>query len=442
MNMNFMNTNLLKIFAKYVTLNVLGMLALSCYILADTFFIAQGLGADGLAALNLAIPIYSFINGCGLMIGIGGSTRYSILKAGGNDADASRIFSHSLLVGGVIAVIFILIGTFGVSELTSLLGADETIFDMTFVYLKVMLFFSPAFILNNIMNAFVRNDGNPGLSMVAMVSGSFANIIFDYILIFPCGLGMLGAILATGFSPLLGLLVLSRHFASGKPSSDIRLVRFTPSLLTTFDICSLGVSSLISEVASGLVIIIFNLIILDLTGNIGVAAYGIIANLSLVVTAIFTGIAQGLQPVISQSYGNGKPENIRRFFKCGIVLSLVLSVAIYLMVVIGHEPIIAAFNESKDMALAAIAKDGLFLYFTAFVFAGVNIVSSTLFSCTDHPKQAFLLSSLRGFIVIIPCIIGMAALWGMSGVWLSFPAAELLSLGITLWMICKYFVDK
>lgn len=430
------------------------MLALSCYILADTFFIAQGLGADGLAALNLAIPIYSFINGCGLMVGIGGSTRYSILKAGGNDADASRIFSHALLVGGVIAAIFMLIGAFGVSELTSLLGADETIFDMTFIYLKVMLFFSPAFILNNIMNAFVRNDGNPGLSMAAMVSGSFANIIFDYILIFPCGLGMLGAILATGFSPLLGLLVLSRHFKTGKPvtggspvtisgpSSDIRLVRFTPSVRTTFDIFALGASSLIAEVASGLVIIIFNLIILDLTGNIGVAAYGIIANLSLVVTAIFTGIAQGLQPIISQAHGNGNRTNIRRFFKYGIVLSLFLSVAIYLLVVVGHEPIIAAFNESGDPELAAIAKDGLFLYFTAFAFAGVNIVSSTLFSCTDHPKQAFVLSSLRGFIVIIPCIIGMAALWGMTGVWLSFPAAELLTMGITLWMIWGYFVDK
>lgn len=429
-------------FAKYVTFNVLGMLALSCYILADTFFIAQGLGADGLTSLNLAIPVYSFINGCGLMVGIGGSTRYSIFKASGKDSEASQIFTHSLILSAVIAFLFVFIGCFFTQELTLFLGADEMVFDMTFIYLKIMLFFSPAFILNNIMNAFVRNDGNPGLAMTAMISGSLANILFDYILIFPCGLGMKGAILATGFSPLFGLLILSRHFASDVDGlSNIRIVRVTPSLSNTLDICALGVSSLIAEVASGVVIIIFNLIILDLSGNIGVAAYSIIANLSLVVTAIFTGIAQGLQPIFSQAHGNGLLENIRSLFKYGIILSLALSVLIYLLFIVESGPIISVFNENSNPTLTRIAKDGIQLYFTAFAFAGVNIISATLLSSTDNPHQAFLLSSLRGFVIIIPCIIGMALLWEMTGVWMSFPVAEGLTMLITLWIICGYFSE-
>ncbi len=437
-----MKNNNLKIFAKYVSLNVMGMLALSCYILADTYFVANGIGPNGLTALNLAIPVYSFINGVGLMIGMGGSTKYSILKAGEKNAEANQAFTHALAVGSVLTILFLILGIGFADTLTMILGADENVFDMTHTYLKILLLFSPAFILNNIVTCFVRNDGNPGLAMAAMAFGSFSNIIFDYIFIFPCQLGILGAVIATGFAPVVGLIISARHFIRNYNDGKwhcVHLVKTKAAFKPCLQLCSLGISSLITEVASGIVMIVFNLIILDLAGNIGVAAYGIIANLSLVVTAIFTGIAQGIQPIVSHAYGQRDMNVIQTYFRYSMILSVGLAVLIYLIVTGEHIPLIAAFNETGNMVLFEIAKEGIYLYFTAFIFVGINIISSAMFGSANCPIPAFILSIMRGFVVIIPCIVLLAMLLEMRGVWLAFPMAEGITTIAAIIILIKFF---
>lgn len=436
-----------KIFAKYVSLNIMGMIALSCYILADTFFVANGIGPNGLTALNLAIPIYSFINGSGLMIGIGGSTKYSILKAEKKHAEANKTFTQTLYLGVVLSCVFLLIGFLFVGKLTLLLGADTTVFDMTYTYIRVMLFFSPAFICNNIVICFVRNDGNPALSMFATSLGSFTNIVLDYLFIFPCEMGILGAVVATGFAPIVGLLISSRHFIARRKTKNhdwacVHPVKATPSAPACISICSLGVSSLITELASGIVMIVFNLIILKLSGNVGVAAYGIIANLSLVVTSIFTGIAQGIQPIVSRAYGAGDTTTIRTYFRYAMTLSTALAIGIYLIVSFGHVPLIQAFNDTGNPELFQIAKTGIYLYFTAFIFVGMNIISASLFGAVNRPIPAFALSIMRGFVVIIPVVFALSALLGMTGVWLSFPVTEVITsvvAGYLMWKLLNKY---
>ena len=159
-------------FVKYASLNVLGMLGLSCYILADTFFIANALGSRGLTALNLAIPIYSFVHGCGLMIGMGGGIRFAIRKYQGERRESDVIFSHAVGLAVGFAACFLLAGLLLSGRIVALLGADRSIFDMTRIYVRMVLLFSPLFLLNNVLLAFVRNDGAPQRSMAAMVGGS------------------------------------------------------------------------------------------------------------------------------------------------------------------------------------------------------------------------------------------------------------------------------
>lgn len=337
-----------------------------------------------------------------------------------------------------------LISIFLADELSLLLGADPAVFEMTYTYLKVLLLFSPAFIANNIITCFVRNDGAPTLAMLAMTLGSFSNIIFDYIFIFPCQMGILGAVIATGFAPVVGLMILSRHFIQNRKVSPgkwtcVHPVRTAFSFKTTVAICSLGASALITEVASGVVMIVFNLIILKLSGNIGVAAYGIIANLSLVVTSIFTGISQGVQPIVSQAYGEQNMKIIRIYFRYSMILSTVLAILIYGIVTFGHVPLIAAFNETGNKELFEIAKSGIYLYFTAFIFAGINIISSAVFGAANHPVQAFILSILRGFVGIIPAVVLLSVLLGMTGVWLAFPVAESLTTMVAIILLWKFF---
>lgn len=190
-------------FRRYAAPGVLGMIGISCYILADTFFVAKGTGSLGLAALNIAIPAYNLMNGLGLMVGVGGATHYSLCRAQGDAVEADRTFTHTLLLGLCIALLFVLTGTFGVVPLSRLLGANAETLDMTAVYLRLLLCFAPFFVTNNVMIAFVRNDGEPGRAMAGMIAGSLFNIVFDWVFIFPCGLGMFGAALATGASPLV-----------------------------------------------------------------------------------------------------------------------------------------------------------------------------------------------------------------------------------------------
>ena len=154
-------------FRRYAAPGVLGMIGISCYILADTFFVAKGTGSLGLAALNIAIPAYNLMNGLGLMVGVGGATHYSLCRAQGDAAEADRTFTHTLLLGLCIALVFVLTGTFGVVPLSRLLGANAETLDMTAVYLRLLLCFAPFFVTNNIMIAFVRNDGEPGRAVNA-----------------------------------------------------------------------------------------------------------------------------------------------------------------------------------------------------------------------------------------------------------------------------------
>lgn len=188
------------------------MIGLSCYILADTFFVSNGLGANGLTALNLAIPIYSFVHGSGLMLGMGGATKYSIYRGLKEYKNADRSFSNTMCVMLVLAVIFMLTGIFFSERITRLLGADKDVYNMTKTYLQVILLFAPAFMANDTLICFVRNDGNPGLSMIGMLTGSFSNIVLDYIFIFPLNMGISGAVLATGSASVISLIVLSKHW--------------------------------------------------------------------------------------------------------------------------------------------------------------------------------------------------------------------------------------
>ena len=181
-------SNCFKDFAVYSSLNVLGMIALSCYILADTYFVSKGLGTNGLTALNLAIPIYSFIHGSGLMIRMGGGTKYSIYKSQNEIKSGNRTFTNAVYLAAAFAVIFVLIGIFFPGTIVSLFGAKDSVFDLSKTYLQVILLFAPAFLMNNVLLCFVRNDGAPQLSMAAMIVGSLSNVVLDWVFIFPCNM--------------------------------------------------------------------------------------------------------------------------------------------------------------------------------------------------------------------------------------------------------------
>lgn len=424
--------NLTKQFFKYVSQNIFGLLGTSCYILADTYFIAQAAGTDGVTLLNLCLPIYNLIFAFGSMIGLGAATRYAILRAQG-DARAQRYFSNAIFSVCILAVPFMLVGIFSPDGLLRLMGGDADIVALGMNYARIFLMFTPFFMCNYVVASFVRNDGDPSLAMVATLSGSLFNVVFDYIFIFPMGLGLPGAALATAISPILSIAVCSAHFI--KKSNTITFVRKAPSVRLLAQSCQLGISGFVGELSSGVTTTVFNFLLLRLAGNVAVAAYGVVANFALVATAIFNGVAQGAQPLVSQCYGKNEMAGARKLLLLGCGTALGLAALLY-GVVFGYTDVLTAlFNSENSALMAEFAHSGMRIYFVGYFFAGCNIVAAGYLGAVNRPAEASITSLCRGMVAIVVCSLVLSALFGMNGVWAAFPVSEAITLALTVFLL-------
>lgn len=407
-------------------MSILGMLGAAVTILTDTFFVSDKLGVNGLAALNLTICIFGLLNGLGLLFGIGGATYYSISKARGEHDTANRIFTTAFYLSLGIGILLCLVGIFFSKPLVLLLGAKGEILPMADIYMKTILCFTPFFILRHLYISFIRNDGNPKLAMVAMLMGSAANVILDYVFMYPLNLGIFGAAFATALTPVISVLICSAHCLLKQNK-----FHFTKHLLPAAQVkklCGFGVASFINEISSGIVLLVFNLLILKNSGNIGVAAYGIVANLALIVLAVFTGVSQGVQPLLSTAHGEGNFAQVRFVYRRGIVVSSIIGVAVLLCTLRFAPEMIQIFNQEQNAALQAIAERGIKIYFVSFLFLGYNFMTTALFSATEYVSYSLKLSFFRGCIGIIVIVVLFSSFWGLDGIWLSIPTVELMTL--------------
>ena len=411
-----------KQFIKYVTQNIFGMLGISCYIIADTFFISKAAGADGITVLNLVLPIYSIIFAIGSMIGVGSATRFAILRAQ-REETAEYYFSNAICFVWMIAIPFVLVGIFAPDKLIALMGGDATIVALGTGYARIFLLFTPFFMMNYVVSAFVRNDNAPSLAMAGTLAGSLSNIVFDYVFMFPLGMGLEGAALATAASPIISILICGTHFFAKKNTICFKMA--VPSIQKLWQSCQLGVSAFVGEISSGVTTAVFNFLILGLVGNVGVAAYGVIANFALVAVAIFNGISQGSQPLVSTYYGEGDKKSAFKILRMGSMTAIVISVLIIAGVFGFTDSLISIFNSENSVELAGYAHTGMRLYFIGFLFAGFNIVGIGFLSATEQAKEAFVTSFFRGFAGILAFSILLSWIFGLNGVWLAFFASEL-----------------
>ena len=411
-------------FFRYVFQNVAGMIGVSVYILADTYFISVCAGADGITVLNLVLPIFGVIFAIGAMLGVGAATRYSIGKAQGQK-EVDFYFTQTIMWDIIFSIPFVLLGVFVPEYVLKFMGADANIMALGREYVRIVMIAAPLFMINHVFTDFTRNDHAPGIAMIGSIAGSLFNIIFDYLLMFPAGLGLKGAALATIFSPVVTSLICCIHLFGKKNQVGFRWM--LPSVHQFTAYCGTGISAFVGEMSAAVTTTIFNMLILDIAGNVGVAAYGVVANLSLVAMAIFNGISQGAQPLLSQSFGYGRQKEVSLLLRLGLLVSFIVEIVIIGVIWKYTDGLVAIFNSEGNEALLYYAHDGLRLYFLGYLFAGINIFLVGYFAATARVKQAFVASVLRGALAIAACAIVMAKLWGMYGVWLSFLAAEIIT---------------
>ena len=379
------------------------MVGVSVYVLADTFFISVYAGADGLAVLNLILPVYGLIYAIGSMIGIGSATRYGINKAKGEKAD--HYFTQAVAWSVLISIPFVLLGIFIPDKCLALLGADAGLVAMGKTYLQIILMASPFFMSNYSVTAFARNDHATSIAMAGSLAGSIFNIVFDYIFIFPVGLGFSGAALATAFCPVVTMSVCMTHYLSKKCHIGFKWKKL--SLRHLISCCQLGVSAFVGEISSAVIALVFNFLILN-------------------------GLAQGVQPLISESYGKGNQKTVRKLLRWGLNSALVVEIVMVVFVWVFTDPLVAVFNSENNAMLLKYAHTGLQLYFLGFLFAGINILLVAYFSATANARPAIIGSLLRGAIAIVICAVILSGILGMNGVWLSFLASEMLTFVVIL----------
>ncbi|MGI6109099.1 MAG: MATE family efflux transporter [Eubacteriaceae bacterium] len=426
--------NLFREYLRYTLHSVTGMVGLSCYVLADTLFIARGVGADGLAALNIALPVYSLVFGVGMMIATGSAIRFSMLQAKGETERADAVFSEAIALSLTLSLIFSCCGFFFADRISAALGASGQVLELTSVYIRTITLFSPMFMMNSLFMCFVRNDQAPRLAMRAQLIGTLFNIIFDYILVFPMGMGMFGAALATCFSPVVSMLIMLEHKLRGnnhfhltfwKEKTGFDWKQWNPkSLLTT---CRLGLPSLVYEISSGIVIIVFNYILLGLAGDTGVAAYGIIANLAIVIVSVFNGIGQGIQPIVSTACARGENEAAHTIYRWAVWTAVSFAAVIIALSIPNSSFVAGLFSQDADSALISLAVPGIDIYVWSFLFTGFNIVTVNYLAARTLAGKSFTVSILRGLALVIPAVFILSSYLGITGVWLAVPCAELLT---------------
>ena len=285
--LNLLEAPVEKVFLSYLVPSVSATLVTSIYILADTMMIGRGIGAPGIAALNILLPLYSLYYGIGMMCGIGGSVLFGFSRGSGREAEARRYFTTGLIMVVAAAAAALIGGHVFFDPLTRLLGSTDSMEEYMVPYGRVLMTGAPVFMLSSFLQAFVRNDGAPKLAMAGVISGGVTNVVLDYVFIFLMGWGMGGAALATVMGTTLTVAILCSHFFS--PENRLKPERGA-SFRKAKEIVGNGLSSFILEVSNGLVMLLFNRQLLAYVGDLGVVVYGIISNASLVVVSISNGL--------------------------------------------------------------------------------------------------------------------------------------------------------
>ena len=422
-----------KVFFSYLIPSVSATFVTSIYILADTVMIGHGIGAVGIAALNILLPLYNTFFGVGMMCGVGGSVLFGVRKGQGNLREAREYFTMGLLMMLFISILASLAGNLFFRPLLSFLGMTSSMEAHTVPYARILVTAAPVFALSSFLQVFVRNDDAPKLSMTGVIAGGVTNVILDYVYIFIMKWGMAGAVLATVTGTTLTVLILCTHFFSKE--NNLKLVK-NISFRKMGEILGNGMSSFILEVSNGVVTLLFNRQLLFYIGDIGVVVYGIISNTACVVISVSNGIAQTVQPILSANFGAGKRGRVLEARRLGLIAALSAGVVFagsgYLFPVQLSHLFLEPTEEILRMAVPAIH-----LYFASFLIGEWNILYGTYFQSVVRPGLSLLITLLRGVILNSILVFLLPALFGVDGIWITVTVSECITALVTTYLIRK-----
>ena len=406
-----------------------GMLISALYMLIDGIFVGKGVGPEGLGAINIAYPVILLGVSLSMMFGIGGSTAISVLNGRGADSRETGKYLTHILFLVITSYLIIVSVTFGFQKkIIYFLGSNDSLFDMVRDYLLTGTFFLIFYMLSIALNAVVRNDKAPKYALISMVVGALVNIALDWLFILEYSMGMKGAALATGIAQLASFLFLAGYFF--RKECGIRPVFITVGLGYIKRIIKNGFPSFVLEFAFALVLVLFNNVIIIYLGDLGISAFGAICYIFYVFIMVFTGLAQGVQPIVSYQFGAKNHDRMKEALVQGQRASFGIAAFILLIVYLKGDAMIRIFNSEPEFV--AVAANGLLIYTSGIMFLGANFVNISYLQSMEKPGIANVLSILRSTLFVMLGLAFLPKAIGVNGIWLALPFADFMTFCISV----------
>lgn len=428
---DFENGEVISLFWKLLVPTVLGTLSIAFVTMIDGIFIGQGVGADGVAAVNIVVPIFQIVSGVGLMIGAGCSVAASIQYSQQNVKVARYHVTQAIVLSTLFMALICGTMYMSLEKSARLLGSSETLLPQVMGYLKYIL---PCFIFEmwSMIGLFIiRLDGAPKFAMWCNIVPGILNVLLDWIFIFPLGMGVEGAAIATSISISIGgFMALGYLLCRAKDLKLIRLKMSAKSIALAFRNvgyhCRIGSSTLLGELALAVMFYVGNRVFMHYLGDTGVGAYGIACYYMPFFFMVGNSIAQSAQPIISYNYGIDRWTRIVEARKVLLMTCLGFGVAVSLIFILFPKGLVGLFIPIESEA-ATIAINGFPLLSIGILFFILNVAIIGYYQSVERMGKATLYVFLRGFVFIVPCFLILPKFLGTVGIWLAMPTSELLT---------------
>lgn len=417
---------------KFTVPAIIMMLFMSLYTIVDGIFISRFIGTTALSGLNIAYPFISFIHALAIMFAAGGSAIIAKKMGEGKNEEARNAFSLIVYTGIFLGICISIFGNILLNEIIRFLGASPALEKYSYDYLKIIIFFAPFFILQILFQTFFITAGRPELGLRMTIVSGISNAVLDYLFMKTFAMGMIGAALAT----VSGYLIISIfgivYFL--KKRNNLYFVKVKIEWKTLIESCINGSSEMVTDISSGVVTFLFNIVMMKYMGEKGVAAITIILYSQFVFIAVYLGFSMGTAPIISYNYGNQNKKQLKRIFKICSKLIMGSSVGVFLLSLIFAKYIVGFFAP-EGTEVYNIAIKGFSLFAIAYIFAGYNIFSSSLFTALSNGKISAVISFMRTLVFIVLGIFFLPMIFQVNGIWLAVPFAEILSILVSLFFI-------
>ncbi|MDY3778568.1 MAG: MATE family efflux transporter [Candidatus Limousia pullorum] len=423
-----------KVYLKYLIPTLLGMLSNSIYCIVDIYFVSAGSGSQGLAAMNICMPVFTILSCVGLLFGVGGATIMSISQGSGDMNTRNKAFSVSVFMMLIVGLLFSVFGVLFRKEFAYLLGSDDQLLPLVLEYLTPVMCSVLPFVLMYSLSVLLRADNNPKLAMAALMVGNISNIILDYVFVSVFHMGIFGASVATSIAPVLSLIAASFHFILRKNTVHFKLRSFDPKVIGR--ILSVGIGSGIMELSAGAIIFMFNSAILNLGGEVYLAAYAVITNIAYVFKGLLNGFAQAAQPLISTNFGSGIIKRCSKSLRVCLIYSSIFCIVCYGIITVVPGFIVSFFSNG-DTNMEAIASKGMIMYFSSLLFTGINTMLMYFFQSIEQGRKSLFLAVCKGFLLVTLGLWILTSLMGVEGVWYAVLFGEVLTFVIALPMVLR-----